>query len=100
MATIIEMPKLSDTMTAGTLVNWLKEEGDAVSNGDMIAEIETDKATMELEVFDDGILLRQFVAAGDQVDIGTPIAAIGMPSKKKLVAMTAKSRFLVFTISH
>lgn len=77
MATIIEMPKLSDTMTAGTLVNWLKEEGDAVSNGDMIAEIETDKATMELEVFDDGILLKQFVAAGDQVDIGTPIAAIG-----------------------
>lgn len=77
MATIIEMPKLSDTMTAGTLVNWLKEEGEAVTNGDMIAEIETDKATMELEVFDDGILLRQFVAAGDQVDIGTPIAAIG-----------------------
>jgi pyruvate dehydrogenase E2 component (dihydrolipoamide acetyltransferase) len=77
MATIIEMPKLSDTMTAGTLVNWLKEEGEAVSNGDMIAEIETDKATMELEIFDDGILLKQFVAAGDQVDIGTPIAAIG-----------------------
>jgi pyruvate dehydrogenase E2 component (dihydrolipoamide acetyltransferase) len=77
MATIIEMPKLSDTMTAGTLVNWLKEEGETVSNGDMIAEIETDKATMELEVFDDGILLKQFVAAGDQVDIGTPIAAIG-----------------------
>ncbi len=77
MATIIEMPKLSDTMTAGTLVNWLKEEGETVSNGDMIAEIETDKATMELEVFDDGILLKQFVVAGDQVDIGTPIAAIG-----------------------
>ena len=77
MANIIEMPKLSDTMTAGTLVNWLKEEGDSVSNGDMIAEIETDKATMELEVFDDGFLLKQFVAAGDQVDIGTPIAAIG-----------------------
>jgi len=77
MATIIEMPKLSDTMTAGTLVNWLKEEGDEVSTGDMIAEIETDKATMELEVFEDGILLKQFVAAGDQVDIGTPIAAIG-----------------------
>jgi pyruvate dehydrogenase E2 component (dihydrolipoamide acetyltransferase) len=77
MATIIEMPKLSDTMTAGTLVNWLKEEGETVSNGDMIAEIETDKATMELEVFDDGVLLKQFVAAGDQVDIGTAIAAIG-----------------------
>lgn len=77
MATIIEMPKLSDTMTVGTLVNWLKDEGDPVANGDMIAEIETDKATMELEVFEDGLLLKQFVAAGDQVAIGTPIAAIG-----------------------
>ena len=82
MATIIEMPKLSDTMTVGTLVNWLKAEGDAVSSGDMIAEIETDKATMELEVFEDGLLLKQFVAAGDQVAIGTAIAAIGEKGEK------------------
>ena len=46
------MPKLSDTMTVGTLVRWLKNEGDAVANGDMIAEIETDKATMEVECFE------------------------------------------------
>ncbi|MEZ5278198.1 MAG: dihydrolipoamide acetyltransferase family protein [Opitutaceae bacterium] len=82
MATIIEMPKLSDTMTVGTLVNWLKAEGDAVSSGDMIAEIETDKATMELEVFDDGFLIRQFVGAGEQVAIGTAIAAIGEKGEK------------------
>ena len=49
MANIIEMPKLSDTMTVGTLAKWLKREGDVVKSGDMLAEIETDKATMELE---------------------------------------------------
>lgn len=77
MATIIDMPKLSDTMTVGTLVNWLKKEGDPVSAGDMLAEVETDKATMELENFEDGILLKQYVKVGEQVPIGAPIAAIG-----------------------
>ncbi len=57
MAQIIDMPKLSDTMTVGTLVKWLKKEGDAVKSGDMLAEVETDKATMELESFLDGSLL-------------------------------------------
>jgi pyruvate dehydrogenase E2 component (dihydrolipoamide acetyltransferase) len=82
MATIIEMPKLSDTMTTGTLINWLKKEGDPVSSGDMIAEIETDKATMELEVFEDGFLLKQIIQAGAQVDVGAPIAAIGEKGEK------------------
>lgn len=77
MATIIEMPKLSDTMTVGTLVKWLKNEGDAIESGDMIAEVETDKATMEVEVFEDGILLKQYCGTGDEVDVGGPIAAIG-----------------------
>ena len=77
MATIIDMPKLSDTMTIGTLVTWLKAVGDPVANGDMIAEIETDKATMELESFDDGVLLATYASEGDQVSIGAPICAIG-----------------------
>lgn len=77
MATIIDMPKLSDTMTVGTLVNWLKKEGDPVSAGDMLAEVETDKATMELENFEDGILLKQYIKVGEQVPVGAPIAAIG-----------------------
>ncbi|MCH2156930.1 MAG: pyruvate dehydrogenase complex dihydrolipoamide acetyltransferase [Opitutales bacterium] len=77
MATIIEMPKLSDTMTVGTLVTWLKKEGDPVASGDMIAEVETDKATMEVENFEDGIILKVYVAEGEQVDIGAPICAIG-----------------------
>ena len=82
MAQIIDMPKLSDTMTVGTLVKWLKNEGDAVKTGDMLAEVETDKATMELESFFDGTLLKQFVAAGAQVEIGAPLAAIGKPGEK------------------
>jgi pyruvate dehydrogenase E2 component (dihydrolipoamide acetyltransferase) len=77
MAQIIDMPKLSDTMTVGTLTKWLKPEGAAVKSGDMLAEIETDKATMELESFFDGVLLRQFVVAGAQVPIGAPLCAIG-----------------------
>lgn len=77
MATIIDMPKLSDTMTEGTLVNWLKNEGDKVSSGDMLAEVETDKATMELENFEEGILLKQYVSVGSQVPVGSPICAIG-----------------------
>ena len=77
MAEIIEMPKLSDTMTTGTLVKWLKKEGEAVSNGDKLAEVETDKATMELENFDDGVLLKVYVAEGDQVEVGAPVCAIG-----------------------
>ena len=77
MAEIIEMPKLSDTMTTGTLVKWLKQEGDAVASGDMIAEVETDKATMEVENFEDGVLLKHYVREGDAVAIGSPICAVG-----------------------
>lgn len=77
MATIIDMPKLSDTMTVGTVASWLKNEGDSIESGDIIAEIETDKATMELEAFDEGILLKQIAAVGAQVPVGSPIAAIG-----------------------
>ena len=77
MATLIDMPKLSDTMTVGTLVKWLKNEGDAVASGDMIAEVETDKATMEVECFDDGVLIKQYCGVGDEVPVGGAIAAIG-----------------------
>ncbi|MFP4261602.1 MAG: dihydrolipoamide acetyltransferase family protein [Opitutales bacterium] len=77
MATLIDMPKLSDTMTVGTLVKWLKKEGDTVENGEMIAEVETDKATMEVECFDDGVLLKQYCSEGDEVPVGGAIAAVG-----------------------
>lgn len=78
MAVIIDMPKLSDTMTVGTLVRWMKQEGDAVQPGDMIAEVETDKATMELENFESGVILKQYVKEGSQVAVGTAICAVGV----------------------
>jgi len=77
MAQIIDMPKLSDTMTVGTLVKWLKQEGDAVKSGTMLAEIETDKATMELECFFDGTILKIYAPAGSQVALGAPLCAVG-----------------------
>ena len=82
MPDIIDMPKLSDTMTVGTLAKWLKKEGEAVKTGDMLAEVETDKATMELESFFDGVLLKIFVPAGSQVPIGAALCAIGKAGEK------------------
>lgn len=81
MAQIIDMPKLSDTMTVGTLVKWLKKEGDAVKSGAMLAEIETDKATMELECFFDGTLLKIYAPAGSQIAVGAPLCAVGKPGE-------------------
>jgi pyruvate dehydrogenase E2 component (dihydrolipoamide acetyltransferase) len=81
MADLIDMPKLSDTMSVGTLIKWLKKEGDAVQAGDMLAEIETDKATMELETFFTGTLIKIYAEAGSQVAIGAPLCAIGKPGE-------------------
>ncbi len=77
MAEVITMPKLSDTMTVGTLVKWLKKEGDAVKFGDLLAEIETDKATMEFESFGNGVILKIYAPAGSQIAIGAPLLAVG-----------------------
>ena len=82
MADIIDMPKLSDTMTVGTLVKWLKKVGDAVKTGDVLAEVETDRATMELESFFDGALLAVFVAEGSQVPLGAALCAVGKAGEK------------------
>ena len=77
MATHILMPALSPTMTEGTLARWLKNEGDEVASGDVLAEIETDKATMELEAVDDGILGKIITPAGSEgIAVNTPIAVI------------------------
>lgn len=76
-ASVIRMPKMSDTMTEGVLVSWLKKVGDKVSSGDVLAEVETDKATMELESYEDGTLLYTGVEAGSSVAIDAVIAIIG-----------------------
>ncbi|MDT0632168.1 pyruvate dehydrogenase complex dihydrolipoamide acetyltransferase [Rubrivirga sp. S365] len=77
MAIAVEMPKMSDTMEEGVLVSWLADEGASVSAGDVIAQVETDKATMDLEVYDDGVLLKRVVGEGDSVPIGALIAVLG-----------------------
>ncbi len=76
----ILMPRLSDTMEEGTLSRWLKKEGEQIHKGDVIAEIETDKAVMELEAYDEGPLTRTLVPEGATVPIGTPVAVIGEPT--------------------
>jgi pyruvate dehydrogenase E2 component (dihydrolipoamide acetyltransferase) len=73
----ITMPRLSDTMSEGTVGRWLKKVGDQIAVGDIIAEIETDKATMELEAFEAGVLQQILIPEGQTVPIGHPIAIIG-----------------------
>src|SRR5438067_11958551 len=73
----IQMPKLSDTMTEGTLVSWKKKKGDKVSTGEILAEIETDKATMEWESPEDGTLTEIYIEEGGKVNVGDKIAFIG-----------------------
>src|SRR2546422_9603105 len=77
----IQMPKLSDTMTEGTLVAWKKKKGDKVSAGDVIAEIESDKATMEWESPEEGTLTEIYVEEGGKVEVGQRIAFIGEPGE-------------------
>ena len=77
MAEIIRMPKMSDTMEEGVISSWLKKVGDQVKSGDILAEVETDKATMELESYDDGILLHIGIKSGESVPVNDVIAIIG-----------------------
>ena len=76
MSVNIEMPKLSDTMTEGTLIKWHKKVGDSVEIGDILAEIETDKATMEMEAFDDGTITEILIQEGEKAPIGGILAIL------------------------
>src|SRR5678815_3059075 len=88
MAKVLEMPKLSPTMTEGQLTIWHKKEGDPVAVDDLLAEVETDKATMEFRSFDKGTLLKLLVPTGSLVLLGQPVAIIGNPGEdvSKLVS--------------
>ena len=77
MAEIIRMPKMSDTMEEGVIASWLKKVGDEIKSGDILAEVETDKATMELESYDDGTLLHIGIKDGESVPVNGIIAIIG-----------------------
>src|SRR5262249_9775603 len=94
----IQMPKLSDTMTEGTLVAWKKKKGDHVSAGEVLAEIETDKATMEWESAEDGTLTEIYVQEGGKVNVGDRIAFIeregeGAPKQEAPQKKEEKAKF-------
>jgi pyruvate dehydrogenase E2 component (dihydrolipoamide acetyltransferase) len=81
MAKILDMPKLSPTMEEGVLSAWHKKEGDSVGVDDLLADVETDKATMEFRAFDAGTLLKILVPPGSQVKLGQPVAILGSPGE-------------------
>jgi len=90
MAKVLEMPKLSPTMEEGVLSAWHKKEGDDVAVDDLLAEVETDKATMEFRAFDKGTLLKILAPAGAQVKLGQPVAILGAPGEDVL-ALTSEA---------
>ncbi|MFN8356395.1 MAG: pyruvate dehydrogenase complex dihydrolipoamide acetyltransferase [Spirosomataceae bacterium] len=81
MAVAIRMPKMSDTMTEGVIAEWLKKVGDTIKSGDIIAEVETDKATMELENYEDGTILYIGVQKGEAIPVDGIIAIVGAPGE-------------------
>lgn len=81
MATDIKMPQLSDTMNAGKILSWKKKEGDTVKRGDVLAEVETEKANLEIECFSPGVLLKIVVPAGATAKVGDAIAMVGQPGE-------------------
>ncbi len=82
MATEIKMPQLSDTMSSGKIVVWRKKEGDTVSRGEALAEVETDKANLEIECFHPGVLLKILTPEGDTANVGSVIAVIGQAGEQ------------------
>ena len=89
MADELVMPRLSDTMERGTIARWVVKEGDAFKNGDVLAEIETDKALMELSAYDDGVLLKILVPDGAEAELGAPIAVTGEAGEEVPAEMLA-----------
>jgi pyruvate dehydrogenase E2 component (dihydrolipoamide acetyltransferase) len=91
MATVITMPRLSDTMTEGTVATWLKKIGDKISEGDILAEIETDKATMEFESFNSGTLLHIGIQEGESAPVDSLLAIIGKEGEDISALLSGKS---------
>ena len=97
MAEVIRMPKMSDTMVEGVIANWLKKEGDVIKSGDIIAEVETDKATMELENYEDGTLLYIGIKAGEAVPVDGIIAIVGTPGEDFSALLAGNNSAVVAT---
>ncbi len=92
MAKPIKMPKLSEEMTEGKIAEWLKKEGDEVAPGDVLAQVETEKATLDVEAFDSGVLIGVVVKTGESAPVGQPIAWIGARGEKVPEAVPAPER--------
>jgi pyruvate dehydrogenase E2 component (dihydrolipoamide acetyltransferase) len=91
MATVITMPRLSDTMTEGTVATWLKKVGDTIKEGDILAEIETDKATMEFESFNSGVLLHIGIPEGESAPVDSLLAIIGKEGEDISTLLTGET---------
>src|SRR5262245_14634544 len=92
MATMITMPRLSPTMEEGVLAKWTKKEGDKIAPGDIIAEVETDKANMDFPLEDEGVLLKLLVREGQTVKLGEPVAILGEAGEDPAEAIRAAAR--------
>src|SRR5262249_54436546 len=92
MASIITMPKLSPTMEEGVLAKWTKKEGDKIAPGDIIAEVETDKANMDFPLEEEGVLLKLLVKEGDTVKLGEPVAVLGEAGEDPAAAIKSAAK--------
>jgi pyruvate dehydrogenase E2 component (dihydrolipoamide acetyltransferase) len=92
MADFVQLIQLSPTMEEGLIVSWTKKPGDKISTGDILAEVETDKATMEMESYFDGILLEIFVPAGSTAKVGTALAVIGKAGESYTIPGAAAAK--------
>lgn len=99
MAEIITLPKMSDTMTEGVVVRWNVKVGDTVKSGDILAEVETDKATMDMEVYAKGTILHLIVEEGNAVPVDGPVAVVGAPGEDFQALLTKKAATPTATIT-
>ena len=91
MAEVVKMPKMSDTMTEGVIAKWHKKVGDKVSSGDLLAEVETDKATMDFESYQEGTLLYIGAKEGEAAPVDSVIAVIGAEGEDYKVALESEA---------
>ncbi|MBM4390887.1 MAG: lipoyl domain-containing protein, partial [Deltaproteobacteria bacterium] len=97
MAQFFVMPQASPTMTVGVVAKWLVNDGDTLAPSQAIAQVETDKATMDIEVFDKGVMLKRLATEGQEVPPGQPIAIIGSKAGDDVAALLAEYAAMLAT---
>ena len=99
MAEVVRMPKMSDTMTEGVVAKWHKKVGDAIKTGELVAEIETDKATMEFESYQEGVLLYRGVEEGQSAPVNGILAILGKAGEDYKSLLEAESKVEVAKVA-